>query len=93
MEIDGKGTGEPDPRLAHALQAGRSLHDEWIDFEAKVIHAEAPAVQRNEMRRAFYAGVQALMGMIQAPGLNEAKLEAWRRELNYFVRLVQRGQA
>lgn len=39
------------------------LHTLWADFEAKVIPADAAEYQRQEMRRAFYAGAAGAFGI------------------------------
>lgn len=82
---------DPDPRILNTTD--RTLHDAWLSYEELVVPTVASAEQRKETRRAFYGGAQAIMEAIIAPGLDERRLEALRRELNYFVRLVERGQA
>jgi hypothetical protein len=44
-----------------------TIRDAWLDFESKVIPAEAPAFQRVEMRRAFYAGATSVVLMHTGP--------------------------
>lgn len=41
----------------------KSLFDEWRDFEAKIIPKHAPAIQREECRRAFYAGAVCMFAL------------------------------
>jgi len=47
----------------------------WESF-SKVIPADAPDVQRIEMRRAFYAGVWGLLCSAKAVGRDEVSEEA-----------------
>ena len=39
----------------------RTIADQWADFERLVLPKSAGAVQRQETRRAFYAGAQAAL--------------------------------
>jgi len=39
----------------------KRIEASWIEFEKAVIPRGAPAIQRQEMRRAFYAGTWALL--------------------------------
>lgn len=83
----------PDPDPSLLISSESRLHDAWLSYEQAVVPPDASAVQRSECRRAFYGGAQAIMEAIIRPGLTEGRMEALRRELNYFVRLVERGQA
>lgn len=38
-----------------------TIRKQWDIFNTTVIPADAPAIQRKEMRRAFYAGAEALL--------------------------------
>jgi len=40
------------------------LDHQWRSFEAEVIPLAAPEVQREEMRRAFYAGAQGVLNTV-----------------------------
>lgn len=42
------------------------IEKEWRDFAAHVLPADAPEVQRREMRRAFIAGISCGCNMIDA---------------------------
>lgn len=44
------------------------LETEWRKFEALVIPATAPEVQRTEMCKSFYAGAAVLMSVLTALG-------------------------
>ena len=41
------------------------IEEEWLEFSLMVMPPNAPAVQRIEMRRAFYAGAHALLCLMQ----------------------------
>lgn len=41
----------------------RTVAHEWKQFEAAVMPPDAPTIQRREMRRAFYAGVWAMLNL------------------------------
>ena len=73
----------------------------WLSFERQVIPPTAPDVQRQEMRRAFYAGAQALftgiLGMLD-PGTEPTeadlgKMDAVQAELLTFAESVRNGLA
>ena len=73
----------------------RTLHDQWASYENSVIPKSAPAIQTQECRRAFYAGAQAMMGMVAEvgnSGVSEdagvALLESFKNELNDFLARV-----
>ena len=42
----------------------KTIFSEWQSFERDVVPAAAPAIQREEMRRAFYAGAQAMYALV-----------------------------
>jgi hypothetical protein len=44
-----------------------TIRDAWLDFESKVIDADASPLQRIEMRRAFYAGATSVVLMHVGP--------------------------
>lgn len=81
-------------------QRGGRIAREWRDFNRRVIPPDAPAVQRSEMRRAFYAGVQVMMGIARGlgdPSVSEeagvAVLEGIEAEMREFVDLIREGRA
>jgi hypothetical protein len=41
----------------------KTIKEQWESFEAALLQ-EAPPIQRQEMRRAFYAGAQAFLGIM-----------------------------
>lgn len=70
------------------------LKEHWASFEREIIPREAGAVQREEMRRAFYAGAQAcytgILRMLE-PGTEPTendllKMAALHAELQQFVK-------
>lgn len=72
----------------------------WAIFEKLVMPQDAPPVQRQEMRRAFYSGAQAMLHLqllAIEPGLSEhasvAMLEGWHDECRRFAQQVAQGQA
>jgi hypothetical protein len=73
----------------------------WRDFRLKVIPLDAPQVQVQESRRAFYAGANALLvgiiGMLD-PGddvttKDLAGMDALAAELEQFARDILEGHA
>lgn len=46
----------------------KRIASEWNKFEKAVMPPNAPAVQRKEMRRAFYAGVWAMFQVAKELG-------------------------
>jgi hypothetical protein len=38
-----------------------NIQNLWKDFEGKVLAKNAPAIQRREMKRAFVAGISAML--------------------------------
>lgn len=73
----------------------------WASFDRNVIPATAGAVQRQEMRRAFYAGAQAFLGMVlrqvsagdDVNDDDEAMMEEVTAELEAFADAVLEGRA
>jgi len=39
----------------------KTIEQRWTDFESRVIAADAPPLQREEMRTAFYAGFKSML--------------------------------
>lgn len=77
------------------------MAEQWDQFARRVFTPETPAIQRIEMRRAFYAGAQAILfGVIAAfapdtePTAEDLTvMDDLQRELNDFVEAVQKGRA
>lgn len=77
------------------------VQEEWLSFRNKVIPANATSVQLQEMRRAFYAGVEMLLarlirGMSDGPDSkpeDETMLAEMQEELADFAKSVLEGRA
>jgi hypothetical protein len=73
----------------------------WASFEARVLPKTAGAVQRQEMRRAFYAGFAGALGagleMAEESGddddLGATMMQSLHDECERFVADVQAGRA
>jgi hypothetical protein len=77
------------------MKSKKRIEKEWLDFEKRVMPKNAPAVQRQEMRRAFYAGVSSTLNIAFALGDDDvgedegaAVLESMRQECIEFVAQV-----
>jgi hypothetical protein len=76
----------------------REIESAWNGFESQVLDPAAPAVQRSEMRRAFYGGAWAVLTTCfnLASDRTEdgvVRLEAMRRECIEFKNRIAAGQA
>lgn len=83
----------------------QTLKAKWESYDTHVLPANASETQRVETRRAFYAGAQAMFGLIQTLGedsaddLNEPtdaeidQIEGWEKELQGFVEQIRAGEA
>lgn len=77
------------------------MAEQWDQFARGVLHPNAPAIQRQEMRRAFYAGAQSILfRVIQsfAPESEptEADLQIMQdvhEELQAFGQAIKEGRA
>lgn len=81
----------------------KTIAAEWASFEEALLK-DAPPIQRQEMRRAFYAGAQTFLG-IMTGHLSETEdpdevteedmnlLETLSNELEQFGKDVQEGRA
>jgi hypothetical protein len=75
--------------------------EQWNEFVRMTLRPDAPAIQKQEMRRAFYGGAHMilfrLLGELSAGDeTTPADLEAMmdiQRELREFVDLVKAGRA
>jgi hypothetical protein len=73
----------------------------WADYAEKVLPAHAPAVQKQETRRAFYAGAAAMLDAIvggleggeDATEGDLAHMDDLQRELLTFAADVKAGRA
>ncbi len=78
----------------------QTVWDLWQSFARDVIPPEAPPIQRQEMRRAFYAAAWAVLQEVKVVGeesvSEEAGIAALQRmeaELCAFQQDVQAGRA
>jgi len=79
----------------------QTIAQQWIGFEKAVMPATAGSLQRNEMRRAFYAGFAAALAagldMADESGENDdIGATMWQRlheECAQFGRDIQAGRA
>jgi hypothetical protein len=77
------------------------IRDQWDSFRSRVIPKHVGAVQRQEMRRAFYAGAAAMldalmMGLTDGPEAEEpdlVKMEEIAKELREFTDDVKHQRA
>lgn len=79
-------------------QAMIDIEQEWKDFAAKVLPEDAPPIQRQEMRRAFFAGFQlSLVGLSDLSAQDEDRameaLEDMHRQCHEFAARVEMGVA
>lgn len=78
----------------------KTIRDEWLDFEDKVIPRDAPWVQRKEMKRAYYAGAWTMLMLSKELGDDKYTeesavkiLEKYESELKAFTAQVAKGKA
>lgn len=84
-----------------AEQRRLRLKEQWNSYSRQVMPCNASAVQIQECRRAFYAGAQALMGVMtggitDAPGETADEMQMMsdlHSELEEFCRQVKDGRA
>lgn len=78
------------------------LGEIWTQYEKSLLDpANAGAVQRRETRRAFYAGAQALLGLLMTeltPGIEPTdddlkRLDSINDELKRFALDISEGKA
>ena len=77
-----------------------TIAEQWGLFEKAVIPIDAPAIQRQEMRRAFYGGAAALLRLQWVVGdgaigedAGVAIIEGWHDECLRFAEDVSKGRA
>jgi hypothetical protein len=67
-----------------------TLFSQWLSYEGAVVPANAPNIQREECRRAFYAGAASMFGLTlqatvpQDEDVCERNLQALQDELDKF---------
>jgi hypothetical protein len=77
-----------------------TIQEQWSSFAALVVPKDAPAVQVTEMRRAFYAGAEAMMRINCAIGERRISEEAGMQildgcmdEMKRFALQIAQGTA
>lgn len=55
---------------------GKRVESEWNKFEGAVMPKDAHPIQHKEMKRAFYAGVWAMLQMAEELGYEEVSEDA-----------------
>jgi hypothetical protein len=78
---------------------GATFKDSWVSFDAAVVPEDAPQMQRQEMRRAFYGGGWAMVNLMlgategNVPDEVGAELLAgWMAEFEAFKAEVEAGR-
>jgi hypothetical protein len=76
------------------------INAEWVSYSRQVLPRDAPAVQRIETRRAFYAGAAAMHAILRALGEDDVSeddgvdvIEETLRELKAFSQAAREGKA
>lgn len=80
---------------------GRTIAEQWRSYEREVLPPTAGQLQRQETRRSFYAGAQAMVeivlhGVSDEPEMtddDEQPLTRLHAELEQFAADVKRGAA
>lgn len=69
----------------------RTIQEQWIDYRHKVLPKNAPAIQVQETRRAFYAAAHAILMMQYEMSAQDVSddvgvhmIESWHRECREF---------
>jgi hypothetical protein len=84
--------------MAVRAEVRTMIGESWASYLAEVVPATAPEVQREECKRAFYAGAQAMFqAVMQTADLpdddaSEARLVAIEREMQDFLRLFKKRE-
>jgi hypothetical protein len=72
---------------------GTTIGEQWASYLAEVVPADAPDVQREECKRAFYSGASAMLTCVFAAtdhaeeDMCQAAIGALERELLDYIRL------
>jgi hypothetical protein len=82
-----------------AVSQAKLIEREWLTYRNEVIPKNAPLVQLQECRRAFYAGAQALLHTVMRlsdPGIEPTEadmrmMEGIEQELQDFAKAVMAG--
>lgn len=77
------------------------LGREWVDYHMRIVPKDAPPVQVQETRRAFYSGATILLSLIMT-GLSPEedpteddlrKMDQLKAEMDQFWKDVEEGRA
>lgn len=76
----------------------QTVDEQWQDFLEVVIPNDAPPIQRQEMKRAFYAGATAMLDLVCVVSEDEEeiahqKMSGLAAELGEFAQQVADGKA
>lgn len=77
------------------------MAEQWDEFARAVLPKDCSTIQRQEMRRAFYAGAQAILFKVITSFTPEEEptekdleiMNDLHEELNNFTKLVKEGRA
>lgn len=77
-----------------------TIQEQWDLFNSLVIPVNAPPIQKQEMRRSFYAGAQAMAKIqlaITEKGVSQEQateiLSGCHDEITEFAELLKKGKA
>jgi hypothetical protein len=78
----------------------QTIREQWDSFDAAVLPKGCSALQRQEVRRAFYAGAQSVLALFTDIGGDDVsedegvvRLERFHEECRQFGRDIQEGRA
>lgn len=79
----------------------KRIETQWVSYRHLVMPVDAPSIQVQECRRAFYAGAEAFLRevtLMLSPGgeptdSDEEKMQAMHDELHDFAKKVKEGKA
>jgi len=82
-------------------KAKKLMAEQWGIFSERVMPIDAPEVQQREMKRAFYAGGEAILFRVIAAFASETEptledlqvMDDLNQELKDFGKAIQRGEA
>ena len=75
-----------------------TIQKEWGYFEEAVMPKDASEMQRKQMRRSFFAGMQAMQVLIEgicdlSDDAGITKMQEWQDELHQFAQDVKARRA
>ena len=84
--------------MLEGFREAMTIGEAWASYSAEVVPAGAPKVQREECKRAFYAGAQAMFQVVMetaeldSDDASEARLAAIEREMQDWLRLFKKRE-